>query len=93
VVATAARKKAKKKAKKPAKKKPVALWGRDDHGAYQTHGRTSVATVRGTKWVTVETCAGTRTRVTEGAVAVRDLHRKRTVIVRAGHSYLARARP
>jgi hypothetical protein len=28
--------------------------------------------------------------VTEGSVSVRDLHRKRTVLVRAGHSYLAR---
>jgi hypothetical protein len=40
--------------------------------------------------LTEDTCAGTRTRVTEGSVAVRDLNRKRTVIVRAGHSYLAR---
>jgi hypothetical protein len=42
--------------------------------------------------VTTDTCAGTRTTVTEGAVAVRDLRRKRTVVVRAGKSYLARGR-
>jgi hypothetical protein len=66
------------------------LWGRDRNGRFRTHGNDSVASVRGTRWLTEDTCAGTRTRVTEGGVAVRDLHRKRTVIVRAGHSYLAR---
>jgi hypothetical protein len=66
------------------------LWARDRNGRFRTHGRNSVATVHGTSWVTTDTCAGTRTRVTEGAVAVRDRHRHRTVLVRAGHSYLAR---
>jgi hypothetical protein len=71
---------------------PRKLWGSDRGGRFRTHGRNSVATVRGTKWVTTDTCAGTRTTVTEGAVSVRDLRRKRTVLVRAGHSYVARAR-
>ena len=68
------------------------LWGHDDGGRFRTHGRDSVATVRGTSWVMTDTCAGTRTRVTQGAVSVRDLHRHRTVLVHAGESYLARAR-
>jgi hypothetical protein len=68
------------------------LWAKDDGGRFRTHGRNSVATVRGTSWVTTETCAGTRTTVTHGAVSVRDLRRKRSVLVRAGHSYLARAK-
>jgi hypothetical protein len=73
------------------KKRPGRrLWGRDRNGKFRTHGNDSVASVRGTRWLTEDTCAGTRTRVTEGSVAVRDLHRKRTVIVRAGRSYLAR---
>jgi streptogramin lyase len=67
-----------------------SLWGADDHGRYQTRGRGSVATVRGTRWYTEDRCHGTLTRVTQGKVAVRDLRRKRTVVVRAGHSYLAR---
>jgi hypothetical protein len=46
--------------------------------------------VRGTKWLTTETCAGTRTTVAAGAVSVLDKVRHRTVLVRAGHSYLAR---
>ena len=49
-----------------------------------------MATVRGTRWLTRDTCAGTLTKVTRGVVSVRDLRRKRTVTVRAGHSYLAR---
>jgi hypothetical protein len=74
-----------------SKKRPGRrLWGRDRNGKFRTHGNDSVASVRGTRWLTEDTCAGTRTRVTEGSVAVRDLNRKRTVIVRAGHSYLAR---
>jgi hypothetical protein len=50
-----------------------------------------VATVRGTLWATEDTCAGTLTTVREGSVTVRDLHRHRNVIVRAGHRYLARS--
>ena len=66
-----------------------SLWGRDAGGRYRTHGRNSVATVRGTVWFTRETCAGTVTRVVEGAVSVRDLRRGRTVLVRAGQRYVA----
>jgi hypothetical protein len=75
------------------RKPPVRrLWSQDSGGRFLTRGRNSVATVRGTRWVTTDTCAGTRTTVTSGSVAVRDLRRKRTVLVRAGHSYLARSR-
>ena len=80
-------------ARTAARRKPPVrrLWGSDDGGKFRTHGRNSVATVRGTRWVTTDTCAGTRTTVREGAVSVRDLRRHRTVLVRAGGSYLARA--
>jgi streptogramin lyase len=74
-----------------AKRKPIRLWGQDNHGKFRTRGRYSAATVRGTKWLTTETCAGTRTTVAAGAVSVVDKVRHRTVVVRAGHSYLARA--
>jgi hypothetical protein len=74
-----------------AKKKPRRiLWGKDDRGRFRTQGKDSVATVRGTRWATIETCAGTITRVAQGAVSVRDLRAKRTVLIRAGRSYLAR---
>ena len=67
------------------------LWGRDRGGRFRTHGRHSQATVRGTKWLTKDTCAGTLTVVRRGAVMVRDFARHRNVLVRAGHRYLARA--
>ena len=68
------------------------LWGRDSGGRFRTHGRHSQATVRGTRWVTVDRCDGTLTRVTEGSVVVRDFVRDRRAIVRAGDSYLAKRR-
>jgi hypothetical protein len=68
------------------------LWGRDKGGRYRTHGRNSHATVRGTHWVVTDTCAGTLTRVTRGAVVVRDEVRNKTILVKAGEHYLARPR-
>lgn len=67
------------------------LWAKDDHGHFSTRGHNSVATVRGTEWATAESCAGTLTTVKRGAVSVRDLRRHRTVVVKAGRSYLARS--
>jgi streptogramin lyase len=66
-----------------------ALWAKDNHGHFSTRGQNSVATVRGTYWETVERCEGTLTFVRYGLVSVRDLHRHRTVLVGAGHRYLA----
>ncbi len=66
------------------------LWSHDRGGRYRTHGANSVATVRGTTWVTVELCDATVTRVTAGAVSVFDRRLGRRVLVRAGHSYRAR---
>jgi len=54
-------------------------------------GRNSTATVRGTKWSMTDTCAGTTTKVTRGSVMVRDLTLKKNRLVKAGHSYFARA--
>ena len=73
-----------------AKQPPRVLWGRDDHGRFRTRGSNSVATVRGTSWYVADRCDGTLTRVTRGSVSVRDLRGDRTVVVRAGQSYLAR---
>jgi Ca2+-binding RTX toxin-like protein len=61
-------------------------------GRFRTRGRHSAATVRGTIWITADRCDGTLTRVKRGTVAVRDFRRKRTILVRAGKSYLARAK-
>jgi hypothetical protein len=55
-------------------------------------GRRSASTVRGTVWITEERCTGTNTSVVRGSVAVRDKGKKKTYLVRAGDSYLARTR-
>jgi hypothetical protein len=73
-----------------AKRPPRALWGHDKHGRFRTRGSNAVITVRGTTWYVADRCDGTLTRVTSGSVAVRDLHRHRTVVVHAGHRYLAK---
>jgi streptogramin lyase len=66
------------------------LWIKDKKGKYRTHGRNSVAIVRGTEWTTAETCAGTVTRVIKGAVLVRNVRTGRSVLLRAGRTYIAR---
>jgi hypothetical protein len=77
------------------KKRPHAvlgkLWG-NGTGRFRTNGKYSSATVRGTIWLTQDRCDGTLTTVKRGTVSVRDLRRRKTVSVKAGHSYLARAR-
>jgi hypothetical protein len=61
-------------------------------GRFRTRGRYAAATVRGTIWDTADRCDGTLVRVRRGIVTVNDLVRHKTVTVRAGHSYLAKAR-
>jgi hypothetical protein len=75
-------------AKKPKTRK---LWG-DGKGRFRTKGTYSAATVRGTKWLIQDTCTSTRTTVREGSVTVRDLVKRKNVVVRAGKSYTARRR-
>ena len=74
-----------------AKKRKVRrLWSSDHHGRFRTHGRNSVATVRGTSWYTEERCDGTLTRVFAGKVLVRERGTGRSKLVSRGHSFLAR---
>ena len=61
-------------------------------GKFRTKGRYAVATIRGTTWLTDDRCNGTLIRVTQGAVTVRDLVRKKNVVVTKGHSYLAKSK-
>ena len=67
------------------------LWG-SGKGRFRTRGRNSTATVRGTIWLTKDTCSTTTTVVREGIVTVRDLVKRKNVTVKAGRSYVARAR-
>jgi ferric-dicitrate binding protein FerR (iron transport regulator) len=66
--------------------------GGDGSGRFRTKGRHSAATVVGTKWLVEDRYTSTLTRVVRGKVSVRDCVRKKTVAVRAGNRYIARAK-
>lgn len=66
------------------------LWGKGG-GAFRTKGRYSSASIRGTRWLTDDRCNGTLTRVTEGSVVVRDFKRRKSITLKAGQKYLAKA--
>jgi hypothetical protein len=66
-----------------------ALWG-SGKGHFRTQGNFGSATVRGTIWLTEDTCEGTFFKVNRGIVSVRDFPRHKNVLVPAGHTYLAR---
>jgi len=66
-------------------------------GRIRTRGRYGAATVRGTRWTTVDRCdthprPGTLVVVSKGLVAVRSFVLHRTVLVPAGARFLAPAR-
>lgn len=67
-----------------------SLWG-DGSGRFRTRGRYASATIRGTQWLTQDRCDGTRVRVKRGAVTVRDLVKRISVIVKAPKSYFVPA--
>jgi len=73
-----------------ARRRTHRLWG-NGQGRFRTRGRYAAATVRGTVWLTVNRCDGTSVQVTQGVVQVRDFPKRRTMTIRAGHRYLARA--
>jgi hypothetical protein len=64
----------------------------DAKGRFRTRGEFSAATVRGTQWGVRNRCDGTLTIVRRGVMVVRDFGLHKDVIVRAGQSYLAKAR-
>jgi hypothetical protein len=80
--------KASASAKKPKTRK---LWG-DGSGSFRTRGQYSSATVRGTRWLVQDSCAGTLTKVAKGVVSVRDDVKRKTILVKAGKRYLASPR-
>jgi hypothetical protein len=73
------------------RKKKRRLWG-DGSGKFRTRGKHSAATVVGTRWLVEDRCSSTLTRVASGVVSVRDFGKRRTVRVRAGKKYVAKAR-
>ena len=80
------------KASAAARRKKVRrLWG-DGHGSFRTKGRRAAATVRGTKWLTEDRCDSTKITVKRGVVLVRDFVKRKNVVVKKGHSYVARSK-
>ena len=67
------------------------LKGSDKGGRFTTRGSYSAATTRGTAYSVENECAGTLTRVTRGSVLVDYFRRHKTLLVKAGHEFLAKA--
>jgi hypothetical protein len=74
-----------------SRKRVRRLFG-DGRGRFRTSGRNAAATVRGTRWGVQDRCDGTLVTVRRGRVSVRDFAKRKTVVVRAGRTYLARRR-
>jgi hypothetical protein len=64
------------------------LWG-SGKGHFRTKGQFSSATVRGTIWLTQDSCKGTLVKVKRGVVLVDDFPAGKDFKVKAGHSHLA----
>jgi hypothetical protein len=89
--AVIARAAAKKGAKRKGGQVARGIWAAGK-GRFRTTGRNSAATVRGTRWATVDRCTSTTTKVFEGVVDVKDFETGRTTAVRAGERHVARER-
>ena len=68
------------------------LWVSEGGGSWGTNGRFVSTSVEGTTWLTLDECTKSEVKVTAGKVQVRDLVRRRTRTVSAGHSYVAVAK-
>jgi hypothetical protein len=66
------------------------LWS-EGHGSYSTKGNYAAGAVLGTRWLTVDLCDGTLIRVLTDKVSVTNFVNHHHLIVKAGHSYLAKA--
>ena len=76
-----------------ASSKTLQLLHASAHGKFRTKGRYSAATVLGTKWTIADRCDGTLVHDITDSVAVTDFVRHKTIVLHAGQSYLAKAKP
>jgi hypothetical protein len=76
---------------KPLSSKALQTLGENEHGNFQTKGKYSAATVRGTNFSVSDRCGGTLTHVVHGLVIVTvyRTHKKHTL--HSGQSYYAKA--
>jgi hypothetical protein len=68
------------------------LWVSEHGGSWGTNGRYVSTSVEGTQWLTIDECGRSVVVVTEGRVSIRDLVRRTTRRVSAGHRYVASVR-
>jgi hypothetical protein len=74
------------------KRRKRRVWG-SGGGNYSTSGRGGTGSVRGTTWLTKDTCHGTFFKVTNGlGIRVHDFGLKKSVNLGPGQSYFARIR-
>ena len=59
-------------------------------GFFRAVGGASVGTARDATFITTDRCDGTLTQVGRGKVTVRDVRRKRKVVVRGGRGYIVK---
>ena len=71
------------------KRRRRRVWG-SGSGSYSTAGRGGTGSVRGTTWLTKDTCKGTKFKVTEGiGITVFDKKRKKSIKLGPGDKYFA----
>ena len=75
--------------RRPRRRRRSAACGATARGASAPRA-SRAATVRGTKWLTQDTCDSTKITVKRGVVQVRDFVKRKNVTVKKGHSYVAR---
>jgi hypothetical protein len=84
--------KGKKASAAAVSKKVLQLLHSSAHGKFRTTGRYAAATVRGTVWTIADRCDGTLTHAIKDTVTVSDFVHHKTIVLRPGHSYLAKKR-
>jgi hypothetical protein len=77
--------------KKPLSKKILQTLGENEHGNFQTKGKYSAATVRGTHFSVSDRCGGTLTHVFQGLVTVTVYRTHKKHNLHSGQSYYAKA--
>ena len=71
------------------KRRRRRVWG-SGSGSYSTAGRGGTGSVRGTTWLTKDTCKGTKFKVTEGiGITVFDKKKKKKIKLGPGDKYFA----
>jgi hypothetical protein len=77
--------------KKPLSSKVLQTLGENEHGNFQTKGKYSAATVRGTKFSVSDRCGGTLTHVYHGLVTVTVYRTHKKHNLHSGQSFYAKA--